>query len=429
MKKGHNISVFEHQKLRIGDEGFKQNHLDALSKLNELHEGRYFEPIAKGIKFNQFVGIIQVDGITIEINPKADKDDSDDVWKNVLLSMLEKCGRIKAQTAGAASVKRHNLNLLEVYFELFLQEVNGLIRRGLIKQYRKETSNVKALKGKLHFAGNIRDNLVHKERFFTTHQVYDKNHLLHQVLFNALDIVEQFTRGTSLYDSCSRTLLNFPLVDKKRITAQQLDSITLNRKSGQYRYVLELARLIILNYSPDISSGKEKMLSLLFDMNMLWEEYVLKKVKDACEGTDIEVIGQDSRTFWGSNSLRPDIILRRDGKTYVIDTKWKRPYKSSASISDLRQMYTYCRFWKAEKALLLYPGNPTDSLFQEFLTDDYYLDNDDQPKEIKHQCKMGFVSVLNAKNELDGNIASNILKELEMDVPFFLELKVNSYKK
>ena len=41
-----------------------------------------------------------------------------------------------------------------------------------------------------------------------------------------------------------------------------------------------------------------------------------------------------------------------------------------------------------------------------------------QPKEIKHQCKMGFVSVLNAKNELDDNIASNILKELELDVPF-----------
>lgn len=406
MKTGINISVFEHQKLRVGEEGFEQKHLDALLKLNEYHEGTYFEPIVKGIRFNQYVGIIQVDGLTIEIHPKADKDDSDDVWRNVLLSMLQKCGRLKAQTAGTASVKRQNLNLLEVYFELYLQEVNGLIRRGLIKQYRKETSNVKALKGKLEFAGNIRKNLIHKERFYTTHQVYDRNHLLHQVLFCALDIVEQFTRGTNLYDSCCRTLLHFPRVDKKRITSQQLDSITLNRKSSSYSYALELARLIILNYSPDISSGKEKMLSLLFDMNVLWEEYVLKMLQETCEGTDIEVIGQDSKAFWGNNSLRPDIILKKNTSKdiYVIDTKWKRPGRSSASVSDLRQMYAYCRFWNANKAMLLYPGEPINNDFKDFLNQEF---------DEEHACKMGFVSVLDGK-KLDETIGKKILSELDL---------------
>ena len=88
MKKHKVISVFEHQRLYIGQQGFKQSHLDALLKLNELHEGAYFEPIAKGIKFKQFVGVIQVDGISIQINPKADKDEDDHVWKNVLLQIM-----------------------------------------------------------------------------------------------------------------------------------------------------------------------------------------------------------------------------------------------------------------------------------------------------------------------------------------------------
>lgn len=410
MKKAHHIAVFEHQKLRIGENGFEQLHLDALLKLNEYHEGTYFDPIAKGIQFNQYVGIIQVDGLTIEIHPKADKDDADDAWRTVLLSMLQKCGRLKAQSAGAAHVKRQNLNLLEVYFELYLQEVNGLIRSGLIKQYRKETSNVKALKGKLEFSGNLRKNMVHKERFYTTHQVYDKNHLLHQVLFCALDIVEQFTRGTRLYDSVSRTLLNFPKVEQKKINAQQLDSIILNRKSGSYGYALELARLIILNYSPDISSGREKMLSLLFDMNVLWEEYVLKMLQTACEDGEIEVIGQDSLPFWGNNSLKPDIVLKKDGKVFIIDTKWKRPGKSSASVSDLRQMYAYCRFWNAERAMLLYPGNSLESEFKAFLTDDYAFFDSKTP--LKHECKMGFVSVLAAPNKLDDKIGAKILFEM-----------------
>ena len=174
--------------------------------------------------------------------------------RGVLLQMLQACGKLKASTAGAANVNRQNLNLLEVYFELFLSEVSQLIRQGLVKKYRKETNNVKALKGSLQFAGNIRYNVVHKERFYTKHQVYDHDHLLHQILFRALEILEQFCKGTYLFDTCKRVLMDFPEVDKISVGKQQLDRIILNRKTASYSYALEIARLIILNYSPDIAS-------------------------------------------------------------------------------------------------------------------------------------------------------------------------------
>ena len=411
----NNISVFEHQRLRMGDKGFTRIHLDALLKLNEYHEGVYFEAIAKGVKFNQYVGVIQVDGLTIEINPKADKDDTEENWKGVLLKMLQACGKLKASSTGPAHVRRQHLNLLEVYFELYLHEVDRIIRRGLLKKYRKETKNTKALKGKLEFAGNIRHNLVHKERFYNTHHVYDTNHLLHQILYKALDIVDHFSRGTRLNDFSKRVLVNFPIVENIIITTPQLENIKLNRKSKGYQDALELARLIILNYSPDISSGKEKMLSLLFDMNQLWEQFVLKQVKNACGSTDIEVEGQESKDFWGNNSLRPDIVLRKGSKTYIIDTKWKRPSSNSASINDLRQMYAYCRFWNAEKALLLYPGTKTENSFKEYNTDDYFKIEGGIGK-ISHLCKMGFVSVMNENtNQLDECMGEKILALLEIE--------------
>lgn len=415
MTKHKTISVFEHQRLYVDEHSFKQSHLDALLKLNEYHDGNYFEPIAKGIKFNQFVGVIQVDGLTIEIHPKADKDDDDNRWRGVLIKMLKACGKLKAESSGAAHVKRQHLNLLEVYFELYLIEVNALVRKGVIKKYRKQTHNTKALKGKLEFAGHIRNNAVHKERFYTTHQVYDSNHLLHEVLYNALTIVDHFTMGTRLNDLSNRVLLNFPKVDFKTITAQQLNSITLNRKSSSYSDALELARLIILNYSPDISSGKEKMLSLLFDMNVLWEEYILKQLQKACYGSDIAVSGQESKSFWGNNSLRPDVVLRKGTQMFIIDTKWKRPNRSSASINDLRQMYAYCRFWDAEKALLLYPGERSENKFRSYLTDDYIKDDDSNANEIDHQCKMGFVEVMLSK-ELNKNLGVEILKLLDLNL-------------
>lgn len=341
------IDVFEHGRLLIGEKGFKQSHWDAFVKLNTVHNNEYFDVLHNGLRFKQYVGVIQVDGLLVHIHPKADKDDSNDKWKDVLLQMLKACGKIKAQTAGNANLKKQHINLLEVYFEYFLKEVDQLLHAGLVKKYRTETSNVKALKGKLDFAGNIRHNLIHKERFYTAHQIYDANHKLHQVLAHALDIVGQFTRATRLNDKCRRTQLAFPEVDRIKPSLQLLESIKINRKTAPYERALELAKLIILNYSPDINHGQQKMIALLFDMNVLWEEYVLKTLRTYAHHHPEEhwhITGQESKRFYGNfRSIRPDIVVSQQGITYVIDTKWKRPANHSASICALRLFNHICR--------------------------------------------------------------------------------------
>ena len=415
MKSNANIIVYEHDRLTTDHVLFNSRHLNALWKLNEYHNFDYFDPIPNGVKFKQYVGILQVDGLSIEILPKVDKDNDTADWKNLLLQMLKACGHLKASSAGAANVKRQHLNLLEVYFELFLSEVEILIRRGLAKKYRKQTSNVKALKGKLEFAGNIRYNLVHKERFYTTHQVYNHDHVLHQVLQHALEIIEQFSKGSFLYDRCKRVLLNFPETTPLKITKKHIDSIVLNRKTAPYSNALELARLIILNYSPDIASGKEKMISLLFDMNRLWEEFILIQLKRELVDSKYIVTGQDRQTFIGSNYLQPDVVIQHKedpNKVYIIDTKWKRPTSQSSSISDLRQMYAYNRFWNAQKAMLLYPGTPKNTRFKAFETEDFFRTKEVTTR-IQHECKSGFVSVLDKDNKLSSEIGKQVLMLLE----------------
>ena len=417
MRSKSNIIVYEHDRLTTDHDLFDSRHLNALWKLNEYNDFDYFDPIPNGVKFKQYVGILQVDGLSIEILPKADKDNHAADWKNLLLQMLKACGHLKASSAGSADVKRQHLNLLEVYFELFLSEVETLIRRGLAKKYRMETSNVKALKGKLEFAGNIRYNLVHKERFYTTHQVYNHDHILHQVLNHALGIIEQFSKGSYLYDRCKRILLNFPETTTLKITKKHIDSIVLSRKTAPYCNALELARLIILNYSPDISSGKEKMISLLFDMNRLWEEFILIQIRKELVDSKYLVKGQDSQTFIGSNYLQPDVVIQHKddpSKVYIIDTKWKRPTNQSSSISDLRQMYAYNRFWNAQKAMLLYPGKPKNTNFKPFETEDFFRLNK-QTKSIQHLCKSGFVSILGKDNNLSSTIGKHVLSLLEED--------------
>jgi 5-methylcytosine-specific restriction enzyme subunit McrC len=385
------IQVFEHAILYIdevyNEVKFEKHHYIALSKLNILHNDKYFETRHNGIRFKQFVGVIQVDGLTIEILPKIDNYKEDEkIWQKVLIEMLRVTRKLKVQKVGEANVSKQKFHLLDIYFEWFLNEVQLLIHQGLIKQYYKETSNVKALKGKLEFAGHISKNLVHKERFYTTHQVYDKDHLIHQILFKALDIVERCSKGSFIYSKCKTVILDFPEVKTIAITEATFSKVPSNRKTAPYETVLAISKFIILNFAPNISKGSENMLALLFDMNSLWEEYILARLKQTNE--EITVYGQQSTSFWNGISIRPDIVIEQGTETFIIDTKWKNINSGKPSTDDLRQMYVYNDYWKSFKAMLLYPSNKsTFSGFVEF--------EKNSSKSNQHKCGLGKISIFN----------------------------------
>ena len=366
MLKKSTIQVFEHSFLPIGKKGFEQRHFIALSKLNALHNYQYFDLKHNGVVFKQFVGVIQVEGLTIEILPKVDQyevenEETQSKWQAVLIEMLRVTRKLKIQKVGQAQLSKQSIHLLDLYFEWFLNEMQVLIHQGLIKQYYKQTGDVKVLKGKLEFAGHIQKNLVHKERFYTTHQVYEKDHLIHQILGQALEIVATLSKGTYLYSKCKTVQLDFPEIESIKANENTFTKIPKSRKTAPYETALSIARLIILNYAPNVSSGSEKMLALLFDMNKLWEEYVLIRLKQAVvEKEDYSVYGQSATPFWKDITVRPDILLVKDDERFIIDTKWKNMDYNKPSTDDLRQMYVYNEYWNSRKSLLLYPSNQSD---------------------------------------------------------------------
>ena len=61
-------------------------------------------------------------------------------------------------------------------------------------------------------------------------------------------------------------------------------------------------------------------------------------------------------------ALRPDIVIRKGDKTVILDTKWKRLYKSEKnnygiSQEDMYQMYAYSKKYETSEVWLLYPIN------------------------------------------------------------------------
>lgn len=392
------IQVFEYQKLRYDDSGaFRKHHFDAMVKFNELHQNKYFTIIHQGIRFGSYVGVIQIGGLTIEILPKADNNENADknLWQNILLNMLKVCKHIQVESISETQLKKRYHSILDVYFELYLSEIERLVKKGVIKKYRKNQSNQNTLKGKLLFAQNIQQNLVHRERFYCEHQVYDKNHLLHQILYKGLLILKTFVND-SLKDKLNRLLFEFQDIENINVQKKHFDQIIFNRKNNDYQKAIEIAKVIILNYSPSLNYGNENLLTLLFDMNALWEEYIFR-ILQKHKTDEIQVSFQNSDKFWENKRIRPDIVLKIKDETFVIDTKWKIIETNNPSDDDLKQMFVYNLHWKAEKTLLLYPRtNQDDSHFGTF-----HFDN------LGKKCKLGFVDITNKSTIKNSQVVAN----------------------
>jgi 5-methylcytosine-specific restriction enzyme subunit McrC len=409
------IQVFEYEKLTLHKNAkgdfLEKRELEKLYEFNDNHKNQYFTGIRDGIKFNSYVGVIQIGGLTIEILPKADKvnssdKDNYDKWRNALLKMLSICRYLKTESVSEANLKKRHHSLLDLYFEIFLDEVSALLRKGLIKKYHTHTANTNALKGRINFSKNIQQNLIHQERFYTTHQVYDYEHTINQILLKGLLVLNTIADNTYLKDRINRILLDFPDIKEIEITKTHFDSLISSRKTVAYQEAIKVAKMIILNYSPDIKNGEENMLTLLFDMNKLWEEYIFRMLqRTSKEGYSVS--SQSSEKFWEHKTIRPDIVITKKTtekeETYIIDTKWKVIDAQNPSDSDLKQMFAYNIYWNAEKSMLLYPQtSETNEKFGKF----------HKGREGENSCKLGFINIFDSDN-LDLEIGSKILDKFE----------------
>lgn len=397
------IQIFEHQKLLLG-QNLSKSELDKLYEFNDKNDHKYFTGIRNGVKFKEYVGVIQIGGKTIEILPKTDNNEEGDknLWRDVLLKMLGVCNYIHLETVSDAHLKKRLFSLLDLYFDRYLNELNKLLHRGLVKKYRTKTGNINALKGQLLFSKHIQNNLVNKQHFYTKHQTYDTEHLINQILLKALNILSKICHNVWLVDRIKTLQLLFPEIKEIAITKSHFDQVKLNRKTKDYDEALKIAKMIILNYSPDIKGGNENMIALLFNMNHLWEKYIYKMLKRDCP-VEYDISEQKSKDFWETKTIRPDIVIKKGEATFIIDTKWKIIDNAEPSDADLKQMYAYNQYWNSNLSILLFPqsNNNRDK------SGKFHIG-----KNGEHFCKLGFIQILE-NNQLDFKIGEKILSKLE----------------
>ena len=384
------IEVFEYASLTVGQNGFTIDHLHLLTcflRSNNEKIFPYYTLINNGVRFNSYVGLLSVGDLTIEVLPKVDKgNDNHDYWKKKLIRMLSVVYKldVKAPTSASQHV-RTNSSIFDVFIKRFLDEVEALLNRGLVKCYHKEEGNLKAMKGKLLVDKHLQKNFVHKERFYVQYNTYDQEHVMNCILRQALVVATRITQNIQLRGRAVTLLFNFPELHEVPVSRELFDNLRFDRKTDDYQDGIKLAKLLLLNFVPDLVAGKVNALALMFDMNKLWEEYVFIMLRKALRKDGYEVKEQVHKSFWHSKNgnkkiIKPDIVIfHGSDMKFVLDTKWKCP-DVVPSDGDLHQMFVYQQMFDVKKVALVYPmadngtnyiskegffetGSPCDMLF------------------------------------------------------------------
>ena len=412
MNKSKNIiQVFEHQTLKVDEtSNFKMTHFNALEKYGYKTKEKYFSIGNKRIKFNNYVGVIQAKNLTIEILPKADNKEDDqltkDKWHDALILMLKECKLIKLNSVSNAKLKLKSASILDLYYDIFLSETEIIFKHGLRKSYRTIHENLNKVKGKILFTNHIRKNAFHKEKFFVEHKIFDADNKLNQILLKALVILKNIAHNPTHNIRINKLLLNLEGISEKNITEKWFDNLKFDRNTERYRQAVNLAKLIILKYSPDLKGGNENVLAIMFDMNILYENYVFRKLKALQLDPNIPIlkVREQNRTpFWETRGLRADIVVETKDKHLVIDTKWKVLKDSKPSDADLKQMFVYNLHYDTDLSILLYPNTGIDTAEKKPFRNEKFKDLN---------CQVAFTNLFNEKGKLEKELGLKIYNEL-----------------
>lgn len=314
-----------------------------------------------------YVGIIQTkDGTTIEILPKIfdSKLDKDGIeTKKILIKMLKTLKDSPFKDFNMANLKSSKMPLLEIFITMFLKEITILIQKGIKSDYVLKEDNLKFLKGKLKINEQIRKNYVHKEKFYVEYQEYISDRVENRLIKTTLEYLYKKSKSNNNKKRIREFLFVFDDIKVSHNIKSDFSKIKINRQMKDYEQILLWCKTFLLSNSFSPYKGKDIAFALLFDMNLLFESYVLKYLKKVIK--DKLVKGQDKTHHLayldGEKSkfqLKPDIVI--DNGEIIADTKWKILSKDKShqgvSQGDMYQLYAYgTKYEKCKYMYLIYP--------------------------------------------------------------------------
>ena len=343
---------------------------------NENADGFLTFSVQKGrelIRLRNYVGLLPLTPQTqLEILPKIGRDDK---ARSRLLCMLRHLRQSPFRTLPAAHTSAIQLPLWEVFITAFLDTVEPLIRQGIQHTYVSVDSNERFWKGKFQATRQQRENACHAERLAVMYDTRTIDVAPNRILKTALVFLKGETTNPALQrriDQLAWALADVPL------TKSLPEDLTITRRSSRlfrrYEPALQWAEALLQGRGYGVQAGQTPSFSLLFPMERIFEDYVAHGIRTYWPQADDLRVQESTAHLVEEHAgmpkfkLRPDILIRHNDRTFVLDTKWKEingresgagPGNYGIEQADLYQLYAYGKKYAADDLFLIYPANDT----------------------------------------------------------------------
>lgn len=316
----------------------------------------------KVIKPRNYVGVINIDNkVQIEILPKVDIGD-DCKLRKLFLKMLSSLKEFKGKSFKNAQLNDSKLPIYEVFIQMYLNEVQELLKKGLKSDYVTLKGNLPFFKGKLLVNQHIKQNIVRKDRFYMAYDEFHINRPENRLIKTTLLKLNKISSNGKNQLLAKRLLAEFEMVNQSTNIDKDFSLVKKDRDAQFYQNLIHWSEVFLKNKSFSTFQGTQSVNALLFPMEKIFEAYIAKQLKTKCSEWKVETQKRSKYLFDKPRQFRmkPDIYMSKDDSAIVLDTKWKKLISDSSknygiSQSDMYQMYAYAYKYDVENVILIYP--------------------------------------------------------------------------
>ena len=379
----HNLIMREHQSLGC-DASAKVDVRVSKAVLDELTDavlrrgadlhGRNVMTVGRDkLTAHNYVGVVQTKNVVLEILPKValanSSDDDDEQTRMIFLRMLRTWRNGPCRYLSESEVRAlRRFPLMEALITMFADEVLALTRRGLARHYAAREGNLRVLKGKLLLARQLRENFVHRERFYVRYVEFTADRPINRLIKSAIVRLQSIARSGKNQSRLRQARFYFDEVPASANITADLARANIDRTMTQYHRLFAWVQLLLRGDAPSTWRGANESVGLLFPMERIFEDYVTARLRREFPGWQIR--GQESNRYLATNQhgnpvfqLRPDIVARRGNQLWIADAKWKEldggDLRKTLSHGDVYQLFAYGKRYQAELAASAQSSSPS----------------------------------------------------------------------
>ncbi len=285
------------------------------------------------LRMDNFVGVLQTPcGLQLEILPKhVDATDAQAMHgeRQLLARMLETALDLPPRITDAADLKLFEHPLVEWVMRRFLLALDHVVQRGLRSDYLRVEEEQPFLRGQLDVVRQMRAPPGRAHHFQIRHDVFVVDRPENRLLKSALLRVRDAAREPDNWRLANELAHRLEEVPHSTDVSGDFRRWRTDRLIAHYQPVRPWCELVLGRHMPMALLGDTQGLSLLFPMEKLFERYVAAHLRRQLpagmrlteQSTRLSLCEHADKPFF---QLRPDLLIEGQGRTMVLDSKWKR---------------------------------------------------------------------------------------------------------